>query len=104
MTRLRPGAAAAAVAACALWDPGVPAAGAAGLLVTALLLVADAFNAYGGAGRYLPPLITEGSCTALVAAVLVLPAATSVLVVVAGFAALIGAFRLACSGRARRPR
>ncbi|MFI0368974.1 hypothetical protein ACH35V_13910 [Actinomadura sp. 1N219] len=108
MIRFRPGAttaaAAAVVAVCAVWDPGVPAAAAAGLLVMALLLLADAFGAYGGPGRYLPPLIAGGSCTVLVAAVLALPPASGAPVAVAGLAALIGAFRLTYSGRGRRPR
>ncbi|WUI02691.1 hypothetical protein OHR68_13075 [Spirillospora sp. NBC_00431] len=108
MNLLRPGIttgfAVAVVVVCAVWDPGVPAAAAAGLLVTAALLVADAAGAYGGAGRYVPALVAAGSCTVLVAGVLVLPAASSVLPVVAGLAALIGAYRLTYSGRARRPR
>ncbi|TDB88613.1 hypothetical protein E1264_10760 [Actinomadura sp. KC216] len=108
MIRFRPGPTAAAtavvVAACAVWDPGVPAAAATGLLATALLLGADAAGAHGGAARHLPPLIAGGSCTALVAAVLVLPDASGALVVVAGMAALTGAFLLACSWRVRRPR
>ncbi|MFI0408139.1 hypothetical protein [Actinomadura sp. 3N508] len=102
--RLTTVAAVAAVLACVLWDPGVPAAASAGLLVTALLLLADAFGAYGGAGRYLPPMIAGGACTVPVAAVLVLPAASSALAVVAGLAALTGAFRLTYAGRGRRPR
>lgn len=105
MTRFRSGAATAvavaAVMLCAVWDPGVAAAAAVGLALTAFLLLVDSAGAHGGAGRHLPALVAGAACTVLAAAALLLPAASSVLAVVAGLGALVGAFRLTYSARRR---
>ncbi|TDD86199.1 hypothetical protein E1293_09950 [Actinomadura darangshiensis] len=89
-------AATAMVVLCAFWDPGVPAAAAAGLLLLAFLLVVDAAT---GVQRHLPAFIAGAVCTALTAAALLLPPASSVLAVVAGLGALVGAYRLTYSAR-----
>ncbi|GAA4228058.1 hypothetical protein GCM10022254_17300 [Actinomadura meridiana] len=106
MTRFRAGAtttlAVVVVLLCAYWDLGVPAAAVAGVLLTAALLLIDSFDSRGGVGRHVPALIAGGSCTVLAVVALVPPVASGALVVVAGLAALVVAFRLTYS--ARRPR